>query len=110
MPHVYINPNGNIANGKTNYLAVVGKDCVFEGNDKDVGIVQVTDGASRTITLVEADADKAVEWTKPDDLHFDANNPTTGLGHVRPGVWLAHSWMAISKSLATESMRTLLRG
>jgi hypothetical protein len=89
MPHVYSNPNAKTDDGKTNYLAVVGKECVFEGTDKAVGLRNVTDGTSRTITFVEADADKSVEWTKPDDLHFDANNPTAGLGHVRPGGWLA---------------------
>ncbi len=39
--------------------------------------------------VVEANADKAVEWTKPDDLKYDASNPSAGLGRVRPGGWLA---------------------
>jgi type II secretory pathway pseudopilin PulG len=89
MPHVYANPNLKLENGKTNYLALVGKECAFDGTDKGVGLRQVTDGTSRTLALVEADADKAVEWTKPDDLQFDANNPMAGLGHVRRDVWLA---------------------
>jgi hypothetical protein len=89
MPQVFANPNLPAANGKTNYLAVVAKECVFDGTDKGASIVKVTDGTSKTIAVVEADADKAVEWTKPDDLHYDANNPTAGLGRVRPGVWLA---------------------
>ena len=89
MPRVYANPNAKVADGKTNYLAVAGKECLFDGTDKPVGLRNVTDGTSLTITIVEADADKAVEWTKPDDWHFDPNNPTAGLGHVRPGGWLA---------------------
>ena len=39
--------------------------------------------------LVEADADQAVEWTKPDDWEFDPNKPSAGFGNVRPGGWLA---------------------
>lgn len=89
MPKVYVSPNANAAGSKTSYLAVVGKECLFDGTDKAVGLRNVTDGTSKTIAIVEADADKAVEWTKPDDLHFDANNPTAGLGHFRPGGWLA---------------------
>jgi hypothetical protein len=89
MPRVCVNPNATASDGKTSYLAVVGKECLFDGTDKAVGLRNVTDGTSKTIAIVEADADKSVEWTKPDDLHFDANNPTTGIGHVRPGVWLA---------------------
>ena len=56
---------------------------------KRVGLRNITDGTSHTIAVVEADADKAVEWTKPDDLQFDAKNPTAGLGHLRPGGWMA---------------------
>jgi hypothetical protein len=89
MPQVYANPNAKVTDGTTNYLAVVGKECVFDGTNKAVGLRNVTDGTSMTIAIVEADADKAVDWTKPDDLHFDANNSLNGLGHVRPGGWLA---------------------
>jgi hypothetical protein len=89
IPEVFADPNGKLAQGKTGYLALAGKDCVFEGGDKAVGLRNVTDGTSKTIAVVEADAGKAVEWTRPEDLEFDAKNPTAGLGHVRPGGWLA---------------------
>jgi hypothetical protein len=89
MPQAFANPNLPPGNGKTNYLAIVAKECVFDGTEKGAGIVQVKDGTSRTIAIVEADADKAVEWTKPDDLHYDEKNPTAGLGHLRPGGWIA---------------------
>jgi type II secretory pathway pseudopilin PulG len=89
LPQVFANPDRPAADGKTNYLAVVAKECVFDGTDKGTDIRKITDGTSRTIAIVEADADKAVEWTKPDDLQYDAKNPTAGLGHLRPGGWLA---------------------
>ncbi len=34
--------------------------------------------------LVEADLDRAVPWTKPEDLPFDPKKPLAGLGHARP--------------------------
>jgi hypothetical protein len=112
MPHVYANPNLKLEDGKTSYLALVGKECAFDGTEKGVRFQQVTDGTSRTIALVEADANKAVEWTKPDDLKFDANNPTAGLGHVRPGVWLAvfldGHVEAISNSIDTTVLKAMM--
>jgi type II secretory pathway pseudopilin PulG len=89
MPQVYQNPNLPLEPGKTNYLAVVGQDCIMDGTDKGKGFQEVTDGTSNTIMLIEAAPDQAVEWTKPDDWEFNANNPTAGLGGVRPAGWLA---------------------
>ena len=33
--------------------------------------------------LVEADADRAVIWTKPDDLEYDPDMASSGLGSLR---------------------------
>jgi hypothetical protein len=35
--------------------------------------------------VVEANPDKAVIWSKPDDLQIDADKPMAGLGGLRPG-------------------------
>jgi type II secretory pathway pseudopilin PulG len=89
MPQVFKNPNLPMKPGKTNYLAVVGKECIFDGTKKGVGFRQITDGTSKTILLLEANADQAVEWTKPADWDYNANNPKAGLGGIRPGGWNA---------------------
>jgi hypothetical protein len=89
MPAIFQNPNLPDAAGKTNYLAVVGEPCVFNGTGTGTRLPDVKDGTANTIVLVEASPDEAVEWTKPDDLEYDANSPKAGLGGVRPTVWIA---------------------
>ena len=82
MPAVFDNPN-LVEPGKTNYLAPVGDDTVLA--DKPTRVGDITDGLSRTIVVLEVDADRAVEWTRPDDYEIDAKKPLAGLGHFRPG-------------------------
>ncbi len=84
MPDVFSNPKVD-APGKTVYLALVGPECVMDGTANGIGFAQVSDGTSKTIVFVEADAGQAVEWTKPDDIKFDAKNPHAGFGNLHPG-------------------------
>ena len=79
----------NQADGKTLFVAPIGEGFVMDGTKDGVGIRQLTDGTSRTIYIVEADPDKAVIWTKPDDLQVDLENPTAGLGKLRAGIFIA---------------------
>jgi prepilin-type processing-associated H-X9-DG protein len=89
MPDVFRHPNLKLEPGKTNYLAIVGKDCLFNGTEKGLTLRQVTDGTSNTVAVVEASPDQAVEWTKPDDLEFNPDDPKAGLGNVHAGGWNA---------------------
>jgi type II secretion system protein G len=111
MPQVYQNPDLAIEPGKTNYLAVVGEPCIIDGTEKGRGIREITDGTSLTIMLVEAAPDQAVEWTKPDDWEYDANNPKAGLGGIRPGGWQAGfadgSVQMISDFIAPEQLKAM---
>jgi beta-lactamase regulating signal transducer with metallopeptidase domain len=75
--------------GKTNYLAVVGSECAFNGSPKGLGFASIPDGTSNTIEVVEANPDQAVEWTRPQDWNFDRNNPLKGLGAAWPDGWHA---------------------
>ena len=57
---------------------------LFQGEDGPK-ISSITDGTSNTIMVVEARADQAVVWTKPDDLDIDLDNPLSGLESARVG-------------------------
>jgi prepilin-type processing-associated H-X9-DG protein len=84
MPKVYANPSGKTQPGMANYLVVCGKGLMFDGQT-GCKAADIKDGLSNTIMVVEADDDRAVIWTKPDDLEFDPQQPMAGLGHAHPG-------------------------
>ncbi len=78
IPNVYRTP-GRPRDGKTCYLAPIDKTTVFriaEGVNRS----EITDGVSNTVAIVQVGLDRAVEWTRPDDLAFDAASPLVSLG------------------------------
>jgi hypothetical protein len=88
MPDAFKANGSKAAPGKTTFLAVRGKDTVL-GGDKPLTFAQIQDGTSNTIMVVDAADERAVEWTKPDDLAYDPEKPLAGLvGHI-PGKFLA---------------------
>ena len=91
MPPLFANPNSTLdpSEGKTHYVAPVGKGLMFDGSKTGAGMRNITDGTSNTIALLEVSNEQAVIWTKPDDLKYDPENPMKGLGGVRPGGFLA---------------------
>jgi hypothetical protein len=68
----------------TPYRVFTGNGALFE-RDRDIGIVDITDGRANTLMIVESN--EAVPWTKPDDLPFDraAAPPLLGAGSPHPG-------------------------
>jgi hypothetical protein len=80
MPKVFASPDRpDLARqGKTAYLVPVGQETVFPGTTT-TRIGDIFDGTSNTIALVDAAADRAVIWTRPDDLPIDLDNPSKGL-------------------------------
>ena len=109
MPVIYAKP-GRPLDGKTPYLAPVGKGLAFEGT-KGLRIRDFTDGTSKTILLVEANDDHAVEWTKPDDLEVDLDKPIAGLGDAEPNGFVAlfadGSVRTIPKSIKATVLKAL---
>ena len=69
----------NVEPGKTNYLGVRGEHAFFK-DGTGVRVADIPDGLSHTIAVVEADDERAVTWTKPDDYAYDPENPSAGLG------------------------------
>lgn len=86
MPEMYATPGLEQVNsqGMTVYLLPTGEKVLFDVT-RDPRISDVLDGTSNTIMIVEANPDRAVTWTKPDDLVVDMEQPWAGLGGVRPG-------------------------
>lgn len=72
-------PGGKVHGiGMTCYLAPVGEHVAFNGS-RGRNKADFKNGMSRSILLIEAAPDRAVPWTKPDDLQFDDGNPSAGL-------------------------------
>jgi len=81
MPEIYLSLNTTPEHrrrGMTTYLVPVGKQTAFE---KPAGttIRDITDGTSNTLMIIDALPDRAVIWTRPDDLEFDPANPWRGV-------------------------------
>ncbi len=89
MPAVFRSPLTTVAHpGKTTYLGVAGEGAIF-GDEKGLRFRDVRDGTSNTVAMVEANDDRAVVWTAPEDWQFDPDNPLAGLGEARGGIFLA---------------------
>ncbi|MBN2022107.1 MAG: DUF1559 domain-containing protein [Pirellulales bacterium] len=108
MPEIYRNPSSPSPPGQANYLVPVGPGTLFEG-DKGSKIREILDGTSNTILVVEADPDRAVIWTKPDDLTYDPASPAAGLGRAHPGGFNAAFADGSVRFLAKDIDPTVLR-
>ncbi len=77
MPDVFKHPRLKLAEGKTVYLGVTGKNGVLiapKGNAKTESgrdFAEIVDGTSNTVMIVEVAEKNAVTWTAPDDFDFE---------------------------------------
>lgn len=112
MPYDYKLPGGSLAPGKTVYLAVTGSGAAFQNGEKNISLRDFSDELSNTLTIIEADADQAVIWTKPADWQFDPSNPKRGLGNLHPGCFLAAfadgHVRSISINIDDETLKALI--
>ena len=93
MPKIFRAPSSTAAAQKTNYLGVRGKGYMFvpakNASPPGTGVLgtrlaEVLDGASGTITVVEANDESAVVWTKPDDFEPNEQDMQKGLLGLYP--------------------------
>lgn len=91
IPPAYVNPKLDAKltrAGRTNYLVPTGPGTLFDG-ERGTRMTDIRDGTSHTLLILEANADRAVIWTKPDDLQIDPDRPLLGLGQFHPGFFMA---------------------
>jgi hypothetical protein len=111
MPKVFADPAGDEASeGRTRYLVPTGKGTMFEGQ-AGIHENEVSDGLQNTLMIVAVASDKAVVWTKPDDLTIDEEKPMLGIGDL-PAEGLAAAFgdgavRVIKKSVDSETLRRL---
>jgi hypothetical protein len=112
MPKMFASPQDEkcVKEHVTHYQGFVGKWAFFEGK-QGIRIADITDGTSNTIMLAEAS--KAVPWTKPEDIPFDAEKPLPKLGLAGASYFLAAicdgSVRAISHSITKETLRNAIQ-
>ncbi len=85
MPHIFAHPASTGAGGQmTSYLTISGDGTTFPIENRGLTLQGIADGAHNTIAVVLADADRATEWTKPQDLLLDPSDPLSGIGGLEP--------------------------
>jgi len=114
IPHIYMSPLQKAKEGRTTYLGPRGKDYLFNPDAKGQGrrIADITDGTSNTVMVVEANDEKAVEWTKPGDWEPNAADPAKDLlGHFHDGfnaLFCDGSVRFINKSINAKTLNAIL--
>ena len=81
MPDLFKSP-GVVNPVYTTIVGFSGEGALFSG--KKVTFANVADGTSNTIAVIECRPDKAVVWTKPEDLPFNPADPLMGVGPIPP--------------------------
>jgi hypothetical protein len=106
MPQVY--SCGDSSSGTTSIMVFVGEGTPF-GGPKAPRFADIYDGTSNTIFCVVAGPDKAVPWTKPEDLTFDPKDPLASLGRIPgdafPAASFAGSVLLVPKSIDPDVLR-----
>src|SRR6185437_4365050 len=111
IPAVFrsVNPPQLVKEGKTTFLAPLGDATMFP-DKRGVRIVEVSDGTSNTIFLVDVEDARAVVWTKPEDWKYDPADPFKGLALRARGYvvgFVDGSVSVLSKNIAKETLQAL---
>jgi hypothetical protein len=77
MPAVFRDPGAPAGSTDACYYALVGPSTIFSG-EEGTTFAQILDGTSNTLMVVEAK--RAIPWTKPEDIPYEADKPLPKLG------------------------------
>lgn len=96
----------------TTYVAPIAEGTIF-GGPKGVAVKDLKDGTSNTLLVVEAISERAVIWTKPEDLAVDFKNPAAGLTGQADDcfrtIFADGSTRAILITIPAETLRRLMQ-
>ena len=111
MPQLFASPGDAAKPGTTRYLVPTGKETIFPQPAAATKVAVISDGTHKTIMIVEAEADRAVPWTKPEDLAVNLDRPHDGLRNARARGFVAafadgHVEM-IPGDVAAESLKAM---
>jgi Protein of unknown function (DUF1559) len=109
IPKVYAAVRGKAKKGETFYQSFSG-DGAFLQPGKALRFADIADGTSNTLMVVEAG--KAVAWTKPEDLLFEAKKPLPKLGGMFEGDFNAlmcdGSVCPLKKAVAPDVLKAMI--
>jgi beta-lactamase regulating signal transducer with metallopeptidase domain len=109
MPAVFRDPNDPPDSISSSYYGLVGPSTIFPGKE-GTPIVQILDGTSNTIMLVEAKRD--IPWTKPEDIPYADDKPLPKLGGHYADIFIAAmcdgSVRAYSQKIDQQLLRALI--
>lgn len=74
MPEIYAGGSRDIPDGHTTIVAPLSDQAMLNAREP-TSFLNVVDGLSNTVMVVEVTADSAVPWTAPQDYEFDPANP-----------------------------------
>lgn len=81
MSDVYRDPYDDLGDTKTRFVRLIGPGTAFP-QPEGPRLRSFLDGPGNTLLAVSAGPDKAVPWTKPEDVVFDFQEPVTCLGDL----------------------------
>jgi hypothetical protein len=107
MPEFY-RSRGVQASNKTSMFVFSGLETAFFSR-APIGSRDMRDGAHNTIAVVEAGPEKAVPWTKPEDLPFRLSDPRSVLGTLADGEFHVAFFDGHAETLPADIAPSLLR-
>lgn len=108
MPVVFCHAGDDPTKGNASYFAITGETTMFPGTQGSE-FKDILDGTSNTIAVVEAQ--RAIPWTKPEDIAYDPAKPLPKFGGHEAGVFSAAfgdgSVRSIAQSVDEKTLRAL---